>query len=141
MTICILILNLGGLKLEEKFSEAQRRTASKAILYALTAAEEALTQSELVEEGKDLIRNVDPERIGVAVGMGLLDLEDIQCTGSILCDKGYSRVSPYFIPRILPNLASGQISIRYGLRVSHPNYKLNFQSFGFTIVLKSRCTT
>ncbi|CAL8115812.1 unnamed protein product [Orchesella dallaii] len=48
--------------------------------------------------------------------MGMLDLQDIQDTGSILDEKGYSRVSPYFIPRVLPNLAAGQISIKYGLQ-------------------------
>ncbi|ODM95734.1 3-oxoacyl-[acyl-carrier-protein] synthase, mitochondrial [Orchesella cincta] len=107
----------GSLRLEERFSEAQRRAASKGILFALVAAEEALQQSKLVAEKDGPVNiSVDRERVGVAVGMGMLDLQDIQDTGSILDEKGYSRVSPYFIPRVLPNLAAGQISIKYGLQ-------------------------
>lgn len=49
--------------------------------------------------------------------MGLCDLQDVQDTGNILEVKGYSRVTPYFIPRILPNLAAGQISIKYKFEV------------------------
>lgn len=95
-------------------------------MYALVATEEALIQSKLLEKAgeQENISHGDKDRIGVAVGMGMLDLQDIQEVGSILEGKGYSRVSPYFIPRILPNLAAGQISIRYGLGVSYHLHQL-----------------
>jgi 3-oxoacyl-[acyl-carrier-protein] synthase II len=104
----------GGVDLKERFSEAERRSSSKGILYSLLAADEAIKSSRLCERP---IQQDELERIGVAVGMGMTDLQDVLDTGKTLAEKGYSRVSPYFIPRILPNLAAGQISIKYGFQV------------------------
>jgi len=79
----------------------------------LLAAEEAIQSSRLLEE----ITEEKRFRIGVCVGMGMSDLQDIYETGNLLFTKGYNRVTPYFIPRILPNLCAGQISIKYNLQV------------------------
>ena len=55
---------------------------------------------------------------GVAVGMGMVGLEDIVETGVTLRERGYKRVPPYFIPRILINMAAGHISIKHGIKVN-----------------------
>ena len=109
-----IFIVLGGLILSDKFSEADRRSCSKGILFSLLAAEEALAQSNLLSQDLSQDRK---ERVGVAIGIGLMDLQDVLDTGQTLKDRGYSRVSPYFIPRVLPNLAAGQISIKYGFQV------------------------
>ena len=49
--------------------------------------------------------------------MGMVDMMNIYETGTALYDRGYSRVSPHFIPRILVNMPAGHVSQRYGLRV------------------------
>jgi 3-oxoacyl-[acyl-carrier-protein] synthase II len=56
------------------------------------------------------------ERTGVMVGSGIGGLEGINDTSLILAEKGPRRVSPFFIPSCLINLASGHVSIKYGFR-------------------------
>ncbi len=54
---------------------------------------------------------------GVAVGMGIVGLEDIVNTGRNLADRGFKRVNPHFVPRILINMPAGHITIKYGFKV------------------------
>ncbi|XP_071487874.1 3-oxoacyl-[acyl-carrier-protein] synthase, mitochondrial-like [Diadema antillarum] len=92
-------------------SSSDLRSMSEATIFALAAAEEALDQAgwkPTDEEEKD--------RTGVAVGMGMADLREIVDTGIKIRDKGFRKVSPYFVPKILPNLAAGHVSIRHGFR-------------------------
>jgi len=80
------------------------------IQYALAAAQEALGDSGL---------NITPEngdRIGVIVGTGLGGLPTIEKYHKILMEKGPGRISPFFIPMLIANLASGQIAIHFGAK-------------------------
>ena len=49
--------------------------------------------------------------------MGMVGLEDIVDTGMALKERGYKRVTPHFIPKILINMAAGHISLKFGLKV------------------------
>jgi 3-oxoacyl-[acyl-carrier-protein] synthase II len=80
------------------------------IQYALAATQEALGDSGL---------NITPEngdRIGVVVGTGLGGLPTIEKYHKILMEKGPGRISPFFIPMLIANLASGQIAIHFGAK-------------------------
>ncbi len=56
------------------------------------------------------------ERVGVCVGAGMGGLGSIEAYHSILVEKGHRRVSPFFIPMVIINLAAGNISIRFGAK-------------------------
>lgn len=105
------------LKLEDHFKKSELRTMAPASGYALLACKEALEDAKLTDAPEEVRTNT-----GVAVGMGMVDLEDICRTHEAL-KQGPHHVSPFFVPRILPNMAAGQISIKYGLR--GPNHSVS----------------
>jgi 3-oxoacyl-[acyl-carrier-protein] synthase II len=80
------------------------------IQYALAATKEALEDSKLK------ITTENCERIGVIVGTGLGGLPTIEKYHQILLEKGPARISPFFIPMLIANLASGQIAIQFGAK-------------------------
>lgn len=80
------------------------------IQLALVAGEEAIRHS-----GLDLTK-LDLERFGANVGVGIGGLPEISATHKDLLEKGPRRVSPFFIPAVISNLAAGQLSLKYGLK-------------------------
>jgi len=80
------------------------------IQYALAATKEAIEDAELK------ITPENCERIGVIVGTGLGGLPTIERYHKILLEKGPGRISPFFIPMLIANLASGQIAIQFGVK-------------------------
>ncbi|CAH0554592.1 unnamed protein product [Brassicogethes aeneus] len=104
-------------ELNKHFSKTELKSMGPGTGYALLAAKEALEDAKLTDMNEETKQNT-----GVAVGMGMVDLADICATNDAL-KKGYHHVSPFFVPRILPNMAAGQISIKYGLR--GPNHAVS----------------
>ncbi len=83
--------------------------------YALAAAEEAIKDSGVNLE------NEDKERVGVVFGSGIGGFKTFQTqTTNMVEAKGPGRISPFFIPMMIPDIAAGRISIKYGLK--GPNY-------------------
>jgi 3-oxoacyl-[acyl-carrier-protein] synthase II len=78
--------------------------------FALYAAHEAVTDS-----GIDFSK-FDPFRVGVIIGSGIGGLAEFEDGHSTLTTRGPDRMSPFVIPKMIPNAASGNISIRYALR-------------------------
>ena len=75
----------------------------------------AASQMALLHSGLELTESVK-EQMGVFIGVGLGGLEGLEEV-SVLCHtKGPKRVSPYFIPSLIANMAAGQVSIKYGLQ-------------------------
>ena len=77
--------------------------------FAMAAACQAMAQSGL--QG-----NVAPERIGVYIGTGIGGIETFMIEHRKLLEKGPRRISPYFIPMMIANMASGMIAIRFGCK-------------------------
>jgi len=80
------------------------------IQYALGAAELAMQDSGLQ------ITEENAERVGVLVGAGLGGLPAIERYHEASLEGGYKKISPFFIPMLIINLAPGQISIKYGAK-------------------------
>jgi len=78
------------------------------IHYAIAATKEALGDARLA------ITPDNAERIGVIVGTGLGGLPSIEKYHKVLLEKGPGRITPFFIPMLIANLASGQIAIQFG---------------------------
>jgi len=81
------------------------------IIFAIAAASEAIEDSGFPRETQE-----QRERAGVMIGSGIGGLSSIAETALTLDRDGPRRVSPFFIPSALINLASGQVSIKYGLQ-------------------------
>ncbi|MEI7817226.1 MAG: beta-ketoacyl-ACP synthase II, partial [Desulfuromonadales bacterium] len=80
------------------------------IQYALGAAHYAMEDSGLV------INDENSERVGVLVGAGLGGLPTIEKYHTLLSEGGPKKISPFFIPMLIINLAPGHISIKYGAK-------------------------
>ncbi len=78
--------------------------------YALAATQMALADARI-----DLAV-VNKERIGAMVGTGIGGIESIEEQHSVLLEKGPSRISPFLVPMMLPNMAAGLIAIKYGIK-------------------------
>ena len=113
----------GGADVEGSFDPDQtmapkdQRRVDDFILYAVAAADEAVADSGWRPQSQE-----DFERTGVIIGSGIGGLATIEKTSIELHEKGPRRVSPFFIPSALINLASGQVSIKYGYK--GPNHSV-----------------
>jgi 3-oxoacyl-[acyl-carrier-protein] synthase II len=107
----------GSFDPDQTMSPKEQRRVDDFILYAMAAADEAVKDSGWIPESDE-----DRERTGVIIGSGIGGLATIEKTSVILHEQGPRKVSPFFIPSALINLASGQVSIRYGFK--GPNHSV-----------------
>jgi 3-oxoacyl-[acyl-carrier-protein] synthase II len=96
-----------GLVFEDFLGFKEIKNNDRFTIFAKIAAKEAMADSKLDLE------TIDHTRFGVTVASGIGGLETIENTANTLFEKGNSRVSPYFIPKSLINLAAGSIAIDY----------------------------
>ena len=80
------------------------------IQYALGAASMAMADSGLKVAGEFA------EAVGVIIGVGLCGIETIETTKEAMDSGGPRKISPFFIPKVISNLAPGQVAIRYGAK-------------------------
>lgn len=98
--------------LDKKAARRLDRFAQYAMVVAAQAVEDAGLSGELPQEIKD--------RTGVIFGSGIGGLQTFQEQTAIYLEDGPRRISPFFIPMMIPDIASGHISMQYGFR--GPNY-------------------
>ncbi len=102
---------------EDAVSPKELRRIDEFILYGLAAADQAVKDAGWTPEDEEA-----RQRTGVMVGSGIGGLQTMYDASIELHEKGPRRIGPFVIPSMLINLASGQISIRYGFK--GPNHSV-----------------
>jgi len=99
-----------GFNPEDYIESKEVKKMDRFIHFALAAATMAINDSGL------RITDKNAERVGVIVGSGIGGLRAIEHYHNVFLEKGPKRITPFFIPMLIVNLASGQISIKFGAK-------------------------
>lgn len=96
---------------EELIDRREVRRMDRFVQFGVVASLKALQDAKL-----NVQENTDPERVGVIVGSGIGGLTTWEEQHRVLMEKGPKRVSPFFIPMMIANMASGQVSMITGAK-------------------------
>ena len=105
---------LSDFNAEDYFDRKELRKLDPFSIYGLVTAAEAITHS-----GLD-VNTIDRDRAGVIIGSGVGGIQTLEDQHMVMQNKGSRRVSPFFVPKMIANIAAGQIAIKFGLR--GPNF-------------------
>jgi 3-oxoacyl-[acyl-carrier-protein] synthase II len=101
-----------GEPLTQASNSKDARRVGRFVHFSLVAGLEAYGDS-----GLDAHRSkISPERIGINIGVGMGGLPEIEAVQNEYLAKGYKRITPFFIPQVIPNMCSGQLSILLNLQ-------------------------
>lgn len=101
----------GEAEFDEEAWTKDNKSISGFIAYALCAADEALRDANWLPSEDE-----KKERTGVSIGGGIGSISDILDASQMIVENRLRRLSPYFIPKILINMAAGHVSMRYGFQ-------------------------
>ena len=95
----------------EYMSPKEARKCDAFVQYGVAAAAQAVRDA-----GLDTYANLDKDRVGVFIGSGIGGIGTIENNHRLLMQSGSRKISPFFIPASIVNMASGHVSIMYGFR-------------------------
>ena len=95
---------------ENHFDRKEIRKLDPFTIYYLVASQEAIEQSGL-NQG-----DVNMERVGVIIGTGVGGIQTLEDQHGVYFNRGQRRVSPFFVPRMIANIAAGNLAIKYGFQ-------------------------
>jgi 3-oxoacyl-[acyl-carrier-protein] synthase II len=101
---------VSGFDPQDYMDKKEARRMDRYTQYAMAAAAMAVSQAELN------VGRINSERFGVILGTGIGGIETLQNQAGVLAAKGPGRISPFFVPMMIGNMAAGQISIAYGAK-------------------------
>lgn len=101
---------LKDFNIEDYIDKKESRRMDRFTQYAVVASDEAVKDSGLE------IDDDNAERVGVWIGSGIGGIQALQDGFKVLYERGPRRVSPFFVPMMIPDMASGQVSIRHGAK-------------------------
>ncbi|MER3123704.1 beta-ketoacyl synthase N-terminal-like domain-containing protein, partial [Bacillus altitudinis] len=100
---------------EEYINKKEVKRLDKFTQYAIVSSKMAVKDANID------IDSVNRDRMGVIIGSGIGGVETIEEQHKILLDKGNKRVSPFFVPMMIGNMAAGQVSIALGAKGPNTN--------------------
>lgn len=105
-----------GFDPERYMERKDARRTDRFAQFAIATAQEAMTDARLdpVPDG------IDRDRIGVLIGSGIGGIKTFEDQARLMVERGPRRISPFFVPMFIPDIAAGHVSMRWGLR--GPNY-------------------
>ncbi|MDG0843239.1 beta-ketoacyl-ACP synthase II [Staphylococcus sp. FSL K6-3157] len=101
---------LKDFNIEDHIPKKEARRMDRFTQYAVVAAREAVNDAKLE------INDNTANRIGVWIGSGIGGMETFEISHSTLMNRGPKRVSPFFVPMLIPDMAAGQVSIDLGAK-------------------------
>ena len=101
---------LKDFNVEDYMDKKEARRMDRFTQYAMVAADEAVADSGLE------IDDDNAERVGVWIGSGIGGIQALEDGFKVLYERGPRRVSPFFVPMMIPDMASGQVSIKHGAK-------------------------
>lgn len=104
------------LNLDQHFSTSELKSLSRNSLLTLLASKMAIEDSKIDLTYENL------NRIGVAIGTGMIDLSETSQSILTFNEKGYKKLNPHFITKLLLNMPAGHVSIKYKLK--GPNHSV-----------------
>lgn len=103
---------------DKVIEKKEQKKMDRFIMFSLEATRQAIEDSGLDFANNEILK----ARTGSIIGVGIGGLPDIERQAKVYAEKGPSRISPFFIPAVITNMASGHITIKYGLR--GPNFSV-----------------
>ena len=101
---------LDGFKAEEHLEPSQIRKLDPFSIFALVAAQEA------IENAKINWNSINLHQVGVILGTGVGGIYTMEEQHTVLMNRGSRRVSPFFVPKMIANIAAGHVAIKWGLK-------------------------
>ncbi len=105
-----------GFDPEQYMDRKEAKRMDRFAQFAMAATQDAMADAGLL----DHLDSVDRDRFGVIIGSGIGGMATFEDQTRALIERGPRRVSPFFVPMFIPDIAAGHVSMRYGLR--GPNF-------------------
>jgi 3-oxoacyl-[acyl-carrier-protein] synthase II len=103
-----------GFEPERYLERKEARRMDRFAQFAIATADEAMQQAGLAEGRAG--NGADFDRVGVVIGSGIGGIATFEEQARTMVERGPKRISPFFVPMFIPDIAAGQVSMRYGAR-------------------------
>jgi 3-oxoacyl-[acyl-carrier-protein] synthase II len=113
---CRFAAEVKDFRVEDYLERKEAKRMDRFTQFAMAASQQAVRQAGLEEKPA----GVDYDRIGVIIGSGIGGIHTFEEQTRIMIERGPKRISPFFVPMFIPDIAAGHVSMRYGMR--GPNY-------------------